>query len=377
LDSGLHNETSEFEKGVGMRGDVVDNAEMFSYVTPAQRVPKDHPLRPIRALVDAALKELSPTFQRLYSRIGRPSIPPEQLLRASVLQMLYTIRSERQLMEQLNFNILYRWFVGLGMDDRVWDPTVYTKNRQRLLNGKVDQRFFAAVLAQAREKGLLSEEHFTVDGTLIEAWASQKSFQRKDRPSPPSDDPGNPSVSFRGEKRTNETHESKTDPQARLWRKARGHEAKLCYMGHVLMENRNGLAVAGLADIASGRAEREAALDLIKPRAKTRRVTLGADKGYDVGSFVEALREVGVTPHVAQNDTNRSSAIDGRTTRHSGYEISQRSRKRVEEIFGWLKTVGLLRKVKHRGKRLVDSVFRFGLTVYNLVRIRNLTLETV
>jgi transposase len=358
-----------------MRGELDENAGMFSYITPAQRVPKEHPLRAIRDLVDAALKEMSPVFQRLYSRIGRPSIPPEKLIRASVLQMLYTIRSERQLMEQLNFNILYRWFVGLGMDDKVWDPTVYTKNRARLLRGQVDVRFFAAVLEQAREKGLLSEEHFTVDGTLIEAWASQKSFQPKDRPMPPSDDPGNPSISFRGQKRTNETHESKTDPQSRLFRKARGHEAKLCYMGHVLMENRNGLAVAGIATIASGYAERDAALELIEPRAGGSRVTLGADKAYDTAGFVDALRDIQVTPHVAQNTTNRSSAIDARTTRHPGYEVSQRKRKRVEEIFGWMKTVGILRKVKLRGQPLVDSLFRFGLTVYNLVRIRNLTAE--
>jgi len=326
-------------------------------------------------MVDAALKELSPTFQRLYSPIGRPSIPPERLIRASVLQMLYTIRSERQLMEQLDFNILYRWFVGLGMDDPIWDATVYTKNRRRLLDGRVDVKFFEAILGQAKEKGLLSEEHFTVDGTLVEAWASQKSFQRKDRPSPPPDDPGNPSVNFRGEKRANDTHESKTDPQAKLWRKARGHEAKLCYMGHALMENRNGLAVAGKATLASGYAEREAALELIEPKAGGSRITLGGDKGYDVADFVESLRAMEVTPHVAQNDTNRSSAIDARTTRHPGYEVSQRVRKRVEEIFGWLKTVGLLRKVKHRGIDRVDSTFRFGLAVYNLVRIRNLTAE--
>jgi transposase len=358
-----------------MRGELEDSEGMFSYITPAQRVPKEHPLRPIRAMVDAALKELSPTFQRLYSRVGRPSIPPERLIRASVLQMLYSIRSERQLMEQLNFNILYRWFVGLGMDERVWDATVYTKNRRRLLDGRVDVKFFEAILNQAREKGLLSEEHFTVDGTLIEAWASQKSFQRKGRPGPPPDDPGNPSVSFRGEKRTNHTHESKTDPQARLWRKARGHEAKLCYMGHALMDNRHGLAVAGIATIASGYAEREAALQLVASKARGSRITLGADKAYDVTDFVESLREMEVTPHVAQNDTNRSSAIDARTTRHPGYDVSQRVRKRVEEIFGWLKTVGLLRKVKHRGQPQVDSVFRFGLAVYNLVRIRNLTTE--
>ena len=359
-----------------MRGELDENAGMFSYITPAQRVPKEHPLRAIRVLVDAALKDMSPVFQRLYSRIGRPSIPPEKLIRASVLQMLYTIRSERQLMEQLNFNILYRWFVGMGMDDRVWDPTVYTKNRARLLRGQVDVRFFDAILAQAREKGLLSEEHFTVDGTLIEAWASQKSFQPKDQPKPPSDDPGNPSINFRGQKRTNETHESKTDPQSRLFRKARGHEAKLCYMGHALMENRNGLAVAGMTTIASGHAERDAALRLIGLKAGNFRLTLGADKAYDTADFVAALREVQVTPHVAQNTTNRSSAIDARTTRHAGYEVSQRKRKRVEEIFGWMKTVGILRKVKLRGQALVDSLFRFGLTVYNLVRIRNLTTQT-
>jgi transposase len=329
-----------------MRGEHEDNAGMFSYITPAQRVPKDHPLRPIRALVDAALKELSPVFQRLYSRIGRPSIPPERLLRASVLQMLYTIRSERQLMEQLNFNILYRWFVGLGMDDRVWDVTVYTKNRARLLQGQINERFFNAILEQARAKGLLSEEHFTVDGTLIEAWASQKSFQRKDRPKPPSDDPGNPSINFRGETRTNETHESKTDPQSRLFRKARGHEAKLCYMGHVLMENRNGLAVGAVATMASGYAERQAALELLSLPGGASRWTLGADKAYDQPDFVAALRDANITPHVAQNNTNRSSAIDDRTTRHPGYAVSQKKRMRVEEIFGWLKTVGILRKVK-------------------------------
>jgi transposase len=360
-----------------MRGDLLDNEGMFSYLTPAQRVPKDHPLRPIRVLVDEVLRELSPTFQRMYARTGRPSIPPERLIRALVLMMLYSIRSERQLMEQLNFNILYRWFVGLGLDDRVWDVTVFSKNRQRLLNGEIDVKFFDAILTRARERGLISEEHFTVDGTLIEAWASQKSFQKKDRPSPLPDDPGNPSVNFRGEKRTNQTHESTTDPQARLWRKARGHEAKLCFMGHALMENRNGLAVAGRASIASGRAEREVALELIEPKSRSggQRVTLGADKNYDTAELVAALRGINVTPHVARNDTNRSSAIDGRTTRHPGYEISQRERKRVEEIFGWLKTVGLLRKVKYRGCVLVDWVFRFGLAVYNLVRIRNLTAE--
>jgi len=281
-----------------MRGDLLDNEGMFSYLTPAQRVPKDHALRPIRLLVDEVLIELSPVFQRMYARTGRPSIPPERLIRALILMMLYSIRSERQLMEQLNFNILFRWFVGLNMDDRVWDATVYTKNRARLLKGHVDERFFNAILAQAREKGLLSEEHFTVDGTLIEAWASQKSFQRKDRPKPPTDDPGNADVDFRGEKRTNDTHESKTDPQARLFRKARGHEAKLCYMGHVLMENRNGLAVGGVATIASGYAEREAALELLSEQPGNGRWTLAADKAYDEADFVRALRETRITGRV-------------------------------------------------------------------------------
>jgi len=358
-----------------MRGDLVDSEGMFSYLTPAQRVPKDHPLRPIRMLVDEVLRDLWPVFERMYSRTGRPSIPPERLIRALVLMMLYSIRSERQLMEQLNFNILFRWFVGLGLDDRIWDATVFTKNRRRLLEGEVDVKFFEGILARARDKGLISEEHFTVDGTLIEAWAGQKSFQKKGRPTPPPDDPGNPTVNFRGEKRANDTHESKTDPQARLWRKAKGHEAKLCFMGHALMENRNGLAVAGQASIATGRAEREVAVELIgtKSRPGGRRITLGGDKNYDTAAFVEALREINVTPHVAQNDTNRSSAINRRTTRHAGYEVSQRKRKRVEEIFGWLKTIGLLRKVKYRGRVLVDWIFRFGLAVYNLVRIRNLT----
>ena len=361
-----------------MRGDLVDNEGMFSYLTPAQRVPKDHALRPIRLLVDEVLIELSPVFQRMYARTGRPSIPPERIIRALLLMMLYSIRSERQLMEQINFNILFRWFVGLGLDDRIWDATVFSKNRQRLLDSEIDVRFFEGILARAQEKGLLSEEHFTVDGTLIEAWASQKSFQKKGRPTPPPDDPGNPTVNFRGEKRANDTHESKTDPQSRLWRKAHGHEAKLCFMGHALMENRNGLAVAGRASIAAGRAEREVALELVeaKSRPDGRRITLAADKAYDTVEMVRLLREMNVTPHVAQNDTNRSSAIDGRTTRHAGYEVSQRKRKRVEEIFGWLKTVGLLRKVKYRGLELVDWIVRFGLAAYNLVRIRNLMAAT-
>jgi transposase len=345
----------------------------FGYISPEQRVPADHPLRPVRAMVDTILAELSPAFAQLYSPIGRPSIPPEKLLRALLLQVLYSTRSERLLMEQLDYNLLFRWFVGLTMDDPVWDPTVFTKNRERLLAGDIAQAFFARVLAQARERGLLSDEHFTVDGTLIEAWASLKSFTRRDTPAgPPPEDPGNPTVDFHGERRSNVTHVSTTDPEARLVRKAKGHEAKLAYQGHVLMENRYGLAVEGCVTRASGYGERAAALEMVGHHAASGRVTLGADKGYDSRDFVAALRLLQVTPHIAQNTTNRSSAIDQRTTRHAGYELSQWKRKRVEEIFGWLKTVGLLRKTRHRGRRRVSWMFIFGLAVYNLVRIRNL-----
>lgn len=357
-----------------MRGEAEEPEPMFSYITPAQRVPQDHPLRGIRKIVDAALDRMSPRFQRLYSRTGRPSIPPERLLRALILQVLYTLRSERQLIEHLDYNILFRWFVGLSLDDRVWDATTFTKNRDRLLNGDVATVFFEQVLAEAASVGLLSNEHFTVDGTLVEAWASQKSFKRKDTPGGDGgDDPGNPTVNFRGEKRSNDTHQSTTDPEARLYRKAGGHEAKLAYLGHVVMENRNGLAVGGCATQATGTAERDAALLLIEDIPRGGRCTLGGDKGFDTHDFVTGMREHGMTPHVAQNTSRRRSAIDGRTTRHSGYEISQRKRKRVEEIFGWLKTVGLMRKTRHRGTALVDWMFTLSLTAYNLVRIRNLT----
>jgi transposase len=360
-----------------MRGDDHQQAGMWSYIAPEQRVPLDHPLRPIRAMVDAILVELSPAFATLYSPVGRPSIPPEKLLRALLLQVLYSTRSERLLMEQLDYNLLFRWFVGLNMDDPVWDATVFTKNRERLLAGDIAQAFFARVLAQARQRGLLSDEHFTVDGTLIEAWASLKSFKRKDAAGgPPPDDPGNPTVDFHGERRSNATHGSTTDPDARLARKAKGHEAKLAYQGHVLMENRHGLAVEGCVTRASGYGERAAALEMLGHVATTHRVTVGADKGYDTRDFVEALRLVQVTPHVAQNISHRSSAIDGRTTRHAGYEVSQWKRKRVEEIFGWLKTVGLLRKTRHRGRARVSWMFLFGLAAYNLVRIRNLAEAT-
>jgi transposase len=361
---------------VGMRGD--DHEEqgaMWSYVPMEQRIAADHPLRVMRALVDAVLRELSPRFAELYSRVGRPSIAPEKLLRAQLLQVLYTIRSERLLMEQLDYNLLFRWFVGLEMDDPIWNPTVFSKNRERLLAGEIAHAFFERVVAQARERGLLSDEHFTVDGTLLEAWASVKSFKRKDAPPPRADDPGNPTVNFRGERRSNETHGSTTDPEARLARKSDGQEAKLFYTGHVLMDNRHGLAVDGCVRPASGHAERAAALELLGARAGNGPVTVGADKGYDTRDFVTAVRLLGVTPHVAQNTRHRRSAIDGRTTRHAGYAVSQRRRKRVEEIFGWLKTVGLMRKTRHRGTRRVDWMFTFALAAYNLVRVRNLSMQ--
>jgi transposase len=359
-----------------MRGDDEQDTGMFSYLSPEERVPQDHPLRTIRRLVDRVLKEMSPDFDRLYAKVGRPSVPPEKLLRALLLQVLYTIRSERLLMEQLDYNLLFRWFVGLNMDDRVWDPTTFSKNRERLLRGEIAQRFFAQALAEARP--LLSDEHFTVDSTLIEAWASLKSFKPKDHPDePPPDDPGNPTVNFRGEARRNTTHESTTDPQARLYRKGPGREAKLCYMGHVLMENRHGLVVDAQVTQATGTAERETALQMVERRPRPHRVTVGADKGYDTHDFVGALREVVATPHVAQNTRGRGSAIDARTTRYPGYAISQWKRKRVEEVFGWLKTIGLLHKARHRGEGRVNWMFVFATAVYNLVRIRNLTEAAV
>jgi transposase len=356
-----------------MRGDDPQQAAIFSYISPEERVPAEHPLRAIRAMVDAALKELAPHFDRLYSHTGRPSIAPEKLLRALLLQVLYTVRRERLLMEQLNYNLLFRWFVGLNMDDPIWDPSTFSKNRERLLEGDVARAFFDQVLGQARERGLLSDEHFTVDGTLLEAWAGQKSFKRKkaEPPSPP-DDPGNPSIDFRGERRTNATHASTTDPEARLYKKAKGQEAKLAYLGHVLMENRHGLVVDTRVTQATGTAEREAALAMAEAIPGQQRVTLGADKNYDTRDCVRELRQLRVTPHVAQHTSGRSSAIDGRTTRHPGYAISQRKRKGVEEIFGWLKTVGLLRKVRHRGAARVGWMFTFAATVYNLVRMRTL-----
>ncbi len=351
---------------------------MFSYLSPEQRVPEKHPLRPIRLIVDDALKALSPTFSQLYSAFGRPSIPPEKLLRALLLQVLYTVRSERMLMEQLEYNLLFRWFVGLNMDEAVWVPTVFTKNRDRLWEGDIAEKFFQAVLTQARVVDLISDEHFTVDGTLIEAWASHKSFQRKDQPTPPPDDPGNPTVNFHGETRSNDTHESTTDPDARLARKSGGHESKLAYCGNVMIENRNGLVVDTELLQCNGTVERDAAMLMAERVEGTERITVGADKAYDTKDFVSEMRGMNITPHVTQN-TKRpgGSAIDGRTTRHEGYQVSQRKRKRIEEVFGWMKTVGTLRKTRHRGLQTVRWVFTFTAAAYNLVRMRNLMSPAV
>ncbi len=356
-----------------MRGTDEHEDWMFSYISAEKRVPKDHPVRAVRTMVDVILKDLSPLFEGLYAKVGRPSIAPEKLLRALLLQVLYSVRSERLLMEQLDYNLLFRWFVGLSMDDKVWDPTVFSKNRDRLLQGDIARAFFERILVHARAQHLLSDDHFTVDGTLIEAWAGQKSFKKKGKgPGGSTGDRGNPTVDFKGEKRTNETHESTTDPDARLFKKAKGQESKLCYLGHVLMENRNGLAVNARVTKATGVAERQAAVEMLTETPGKKRITVGADKAYDSREFIRQARALEVTPHVAQNDTNRASAIDDRTTRHTGYPISQRKRKRVEEIFGWLKTVGMFRKTRHRGTERVGWMFTFGVAVYNLVRMRNL-----
>ncbi len=354
---------------------------MFSYVSPEARVPADHPLRPVRAIVDVALRGLSSSFDAMYKNFGRPSIAPEKLLRALLLQVLYSVRSERMLMEQLEYNLLFRWFVGLNMDDAVWVPTVFSKNRDRLLAGDIAQKFFEQVLEQARKANLTSDEHFSVDGTLIEAWASQKSFQRKeqaDEPASDTDDLSNPAVDFHGETRSNDTHESKTDPEALLARKGSGKEAKLSFCGNVLIENRNGLVVDAELRQATGKAEREAAAAMAENIGNTGRVTMAADKGYDTKGYVAAMRGLNITPHVAQNDKRRGgSAIDGRTTRHEGYKISQRKRKRIEEVFGWMKTVGMMRKTRHRGVSRVGWMFTFAAAAYNLVRMRTLLPSAV
>lgn len=361
-----------------MRGDDPRHEAMFSYITPEARVRPDHPLRPIRRMTDAALARLSARFDRMYSTTGRPSIPPEQLLRALLLQIFYSIRSERLLMEELDYSVLYRWFVGLSMDDAVWDATTFTKNRDRLLDGDIADAFFAEVLAAVRAEGLLSDEHFTVDGTLLEAWASHKSFKPKGGPPTPSDDPKNPTVNFHGERRRNDTHQSTTDPEARLYKKAVGREAKLGYLAHLLTDNRHGLIVDTAVTNAMGTAERDAALHMLgELPLTTRRVTVGADKAFDVPAWVVAVRQMGITPHVAQNTSKHRSAIDDRTTRHPGYALSQRCRKKVEQPFGWMKTVGRLRKLQHRGGRKVAWIVSFTAAAYNLVRWRTLAARTV
>jgi transposase len=352
-----------------MRGGDGHQAGMFSYVSPERRIPSDHPLRPVREMTDTVLRQLSPRFAGLYPKTGRPSVAPEKLLRALLLQVLYSVRSERLLMEQLEYNLLFRWFVGLSMDDPVWDVTVFTKNRERLLRGDIAEAFFQRVLELARAKRLLSDEHFSVDGTLIQAWAGQKSFVRKGTTPPLPDDPGNPTVNFHGEKRSNATHASITDSDALLFKKATGHEAKLSYLGHVLIEHRHGLVVNSRLTQATGRAEWEAAWTMAKAIPGRRRATLGADKHYDDRDFVACLRTLHVTPHVAQKEI---TALDARTTRHAGYGISQRFRKRVEEVFGWLKTVGLCRQTRFRGRARVGWMFSFAVAAYNLVRVRNL-----
>jgi transposase len=342
------------------------------------RIPADHPLREIRSLTDTALQGLSRDFNKLYAREGRPSIPPERLLRALLLQAFYTVRSERQLMEQLDYNLLFRWFVGLSIDDRVWDATVFCKNRDRLLKGEIAAKFFAKVLNLPQVRGLLSSDHFSVDGTLIEAWASMKSFVANDGDVPPSGGAGsgrNAERDFHGERRKNDTHSSTTDPDARLFRKGAGKEAKLCHMGHLMMENRNGLIVDARLTEANGMAERATALEMIDDNARPGS-TVGGDKNYDTADFVAGCRQRGCTPHVSQNNTNRRSAIDARTTRHPGYRISTIKRKRIEEPFGWIKTVGGLRKTRHCGRALVQWFFVLTAAAYNLVRIPKILAAT-
>jgi len=359
-----------------MRGDDQQQSEMFSYLTLEQRVPQDHPLRSIRKLVDEILRSMNQEFDAMYAKTGRPSIPPERLLRAVLLEIFYSVRSERMLMEQMNYNLLFRWFVGLEMDEPVWDHAVFSKNRDRLLNQEVAQKFFQRVLVQAQP--YLSDEHFTVDGTLIEAWASQKSFQKKDGGD---HKPGE----FRGEQRRNDTHQSKTDPDARLYRKGRGQEARLAYLGHVLMENRNGLIVEAMVTEADGTAERDAGLLMLHQRWRKRRrqrrhapMSVGADKAYDTRDFVRTVREMNIRPHVTQN-VNRygGSALDARTTRHSTYQISQRKRPLIEKAFGWMKQTGGLRKTRLRGLLKVSWQFLMTAAAFNLWRLPKLQTAEV
>jgi transposase len=359
-----------------MRGSDQHSGSLFSYIDLETRVPKDHPLRAIRDIANEALAGLSGDFAALYAPLGRPSIPPEKLLRASLLQAFYSIRSERQLMERLEFDLLFRWFVGLGIDDPVWDHSVFSKNRDRLLEGEMAAKFLAAILAQPKVKRLLSSQHFSVDGTLVEAWASLKSLKPQDsgngNDEPPAGGGRNAEVDFRGAKRSNQTHVSTSDPDAMLYRKGPGMEAKLCFIGHALMENRHGLFVDTRLTRVSGHAERLAALEMIEPRAdRPEAITLGGDRGFDAADFVMELRDINVTPHIAQNRSRRS-AIDGRTTRHPGYAVSQRIRKRIEEGFGWMKTIAGLKKTKYRGLERVGWSFTMAAAAYNLIRLPKL-----
>jgi transposase len=363
-----------------MRGSDERAGSLFSYVDIEEKVPKSHPLRLIKAIVDDALRSLDGAFERLYQGSGRRSIAPERLLRASLLQAFYTIRSERQLMEQIDYNLLFRWFVGLGIDDPVWDHSTFSKNRDRLLEADVAAKFLEAVLRHPKIKRFLSNEHFSVDGTLVEAWASLKSFRAKDGSDEPPSPGRNGERNFHGERRTNDTHESTTDPEAKLFRKGNGQPAKLCFMGHALMENRSGLVVSAHLTPPSGTAEREAAIDMLDRHSSgsTRRLKLAADKGYDAAGFVGTLRQMCVTPHIARNDAvtktgkRRRSAIDARTTRHAGYAASQRVRKRIEEAFGWIKTIGGLAKTKLRGVARNAFKFTFTMAAYNLIRLPRL-----
>jgi transposase len=366
-----------------MRGFDEDGKAAFAYVSCEARVPADHPLRTIRAIVDEALKVLSPEFDAIYAATGRCSVPPEKLLRALLLQAFYSVRSERQLMEQLDYNLLFRWFVGLAIDAPVWDVSVFTKNRERLLRGEIAAKFMNSVLHLPQVQALLSRDHFTVDGTLVEAWASIKSFKRKpdgekkaelddDASPPPADGGRNAEIDFHGEKRSNATHASTTDPEARLYRKGKGKEAKLCFLGHALMENRNGLVIDTRLTLATGTAEREAATDMIGALAGRHRITVGGDKNYDTAAFVAGMRNLNATPHVAQNTSGRRSAIDGHVTSHPGYAVSQVIRKRIEEGFGWIKAVGTMAKTKLRGTARVEWRFRLTAMAYDLIRLPKL-----
>jgi transposase len=355
-----------------MRSPDIQQRKLFYHVSPESRIPKNHPLRPIKDMVNACFRPLTGAFSRMYSPIGRPSIPPERLLKALLLQVLYSIRSERALVEHLDFNILFRWFVGLCLDEAVWDPSTFSKNRDRLIEADIAMEFLEKVIAMAEGQGLISKEHFSVDGTLLEAWASLKSFKPKDNP--PSEGPGssggrNEEVDFHGEKRSNKTHASKTDPEALLAKKGKGKEAKLCHTGHALMENRSGLVVNARVTQATGTCEREAATEMLAESVDRVRATVGADKGYDCKQFVKDCRSREITPHVAQK---QRSAVDGRTTRHPGYTVSLRVRKRVEEVFAWVKTIACVRKVRYRGVAKVSWIFTFAAAAYNLVRRRNL-----